>query len=203
MKAIFRIGLPLALAGAIGACSTTGGGGGDSGVQATRFHLNQPIAASTVAIEPLDPAMASSLEFRTNADAVARQLTRLGWTVETAPGRSERIARVDVRQGSFEALRTRSPVSVGIGGGTGGWSSGVGGGISFPLGGRGGGAVVGTMMEGRITRRSDGTNIWEGRAETRARADSPSADPAVAVERLADALFGDFPGESGRTIRIR
>jgi hypothetical protein len=45
----------------------------------------------------------------------------------------------------------------------------------------------------RLQRRSDGTAIWEGRAQA----------PAMAPDRLARALFQGFPGESGRTIRVR
>lgn len=55
----------------------------------------------------------------------------------------------------------------------------------------------------RIQRRSDATVSWEGRAEAEARAGSPAADRATAVDALAAALFRDFPGESGRTIRAR
>jgi hypothetical protein len=59
--------------------------------------------------------------------------------------------------------------------------------------------AMATMLEVRIKRRSDGSVIWEGRAL----ADDGGSDPAAVVERLAGALFRDFPGESGRTIRTR
>jgi hypothetical protein len=36
-----------------------------------------------------------------------------------------------------------------------------------------------------------------------ARGGSPGASRAGAADRLAAALFRDFPGESGRTIRVR
>ena len=58
------------------------------------------------------------------------------------------------------------------------------------------------MIEVRIKRRSDGTIFWEGRASTEARPGAPEAQPVAAVEKLAAALFQDFPGESGRTIRL-
>ena len=44
---------------------------------------------------------------------------------------------------------------------------------------------------------------WEGRAEYEARAGTPDASKSGAANRLAAALFRDFPGESGRTIRVR
>jgi hypothetical protein len=134
---------------------------------------------------------------------VERQLARLGWWVVQTGGRSGQVALLDVQRGSREMLDQRGPVSVGVGGGTGGWGSGVGVGVGFNLGGGGSRERIGTMLSVRIKRRSDGTVFWEGRAVTEARGDSPEADPSAAVERLAEALFRDFPGESGRTIRVR
>ena len=60
-----------------------------------------------------------------------------------------------------------------------------------------------TELGVRIQRRSDATVAWEGRAQLEARAGSALADDAAAADRLAEALFRDFPGESGRTIRVR
>lgn len=204
MKALFLRGCTLFVAASLAGCTTGGGGGGAAaGADVTRFHLGQPIARAQIAVEPTDKADANSLEFRSYADAVSRQLTRLGWTVVTTLGQSEQVATVDVQQGTREALAQRSPVTIGIGGGTGGYRSGVGVGASFGVGGGRGGELVGTLLEVRIKRRSDGTVFWEGRANTEARAGSPGAERTVAVEKLADALFRDFPGESGRTIRVR
>lgn len=199
MKAVFTRGCALALMASLAACTTSGSGPTD----VTRFHLNQPIARGQIAVEPTDPADANSLEFRTYATAVERQLTRLGWTVVSTLGKSEQVATIDVEQGSRESLAQRSPVSIGVGGSTGGWGSGVGVGVGFGLGGSGSRATVATLLEVRIKRRSDGSVIWEGRASTEASADSAEAQRTYAVEKLAEALFRDFPGESGRTIRAR
>ena len=65
-----------------------------------------------------------------------------------------------------------------------------------------GGSMV-TELSVRIQRRSDATVAWEGRAELEARRNAALADRRAAVDRLAAALFQDFPGESGRTIRVR
>ena len=171
----------------------------------TRFHLGQPIARSVIAIEPVDPADAGSLEFDAVADAVARELTRLGWTVEKRNARSEQVAVVSVSQESRIAPR-RSGFSIGIGGGTASYGRrsgvGVGGGVSVPVG-RTTNELVATQLAVRIQRRSDATVAWEGRADYEARAGTPDATRAAAANRLAAALFRDFPGESGRTIRVR
>ena len=78
---------------------------------------------------------------------------------------------------------------------------GVGG--TVPVAGYGRTQVVATQLGVRIQRRSDGSVAWEGRAEMEARGGTPAASRAAAADRLATALFRDFPGESGRTIRVR
>lgn len=65
------------------------------------------------------------------------------------------------------------------------------------------GEAVVTELAVRLQRRSDGTAIWEGRAQSAARGGTPLAQPAPAADRLARALFQGFPGESGRTIRVQ
>jgi hypothetical protein len=203
MKAVFLRAGALLLAASLAGCATTtgGDGGGRYGTEATRFHLGEPIARAPIAIEAVTPAETNTPEFRTYADIVARQLTRLGWTVVNTVGGSEQVAIVNVQQRSLADVR-RPPVTIGIGGGTGGWHSGVGGGVSFPVGGTTR-PLVGTLLEIRIKRRSDGTVFWEGRASTTAPPAAPEAQPGPAVEKLAAILFQDFPGESGRTIRTR
>lgn len=171
----------------------------------TRFHLGQPIARAAIAVEPSDPADANSLEFDAVADAVGRELTRLGWTVQKGNARSEQVAIVSVTQSDRIAPR-RSGFSIGIGGGTGSYGRhggvGVGGGVEVPVG-RRSDRLITTQLSVRIQRRSDATVAWEGRAEFEARAGTPDASRAAAASHLAAALFRDFPGESGRTIRVR
>ena len=65
------------------------------------------------------------------------------------------------------------------------------------------GGAVGTELAVRIQRRSDATVAWEGRAQLDARPNAPLAARGAAIDALAAALFRDFPGESGRTIRVR
>ncbi len=65
------------------------------------------------------------------------------------------------------------------------------------------GAGVATMLDVRIRRRSEGSLIWQGKATGEPRSGSSSAGRVADVRRLAEAVFRDFPGESGRTIRTR
>jgi hypothetical protein len=176
-----------------------------TGASVTRFHLGQPIARGPIAIESVDPRDANGLEFSQISASVARELTRLGWTV-VPNNASEQVAAVSLTQQPREAAR-RSGVSIGIGGGTGGYGRhggvGVGGEVAIPVGGRGSNLVIGSQLNVRIQRRSDATVAWEGRAQTEARAGTPLSTRAGAADQLAAALFRDFPGESGRTIRVR
>ena len=176
-----------------------------TGASVTRFHLGQPIARGPIAVESVDPRDTGSLEFAQVSASIARELTRLGWTV-VPNNASEQVAMVSLSQQSREAVR-RSGVSIGIGGGTASYGRhsgvGVGGGVSVPVGGSRTNLIVGTQLGVRIQRRSDATVAWEGRAQTEARAGTPTATRAGAADRLAAALFRDFPGESGRTIRVR
>jgi hypothetical protein len=66
-----------------------------------------------------------------------------------------------------------------------------------------GGSGVATTLDVRLRRRSEGSLIWQGKATSEARAASSATERTTAVQRLAEAVFRDFPGESGRTIRTR
>ncbi|HEX6376873.1 MAG TPA: DUF4136 domain-containing protein [Allosphingosinicella sp.] len=191
MKTAFLRSLPLLLAAALAACAS----GGDKraaagGVDVARFHLGEPVARAQIAIEPFDKADANRPEYPAYAAAVGRQLSRLGWTVVPTTTQSEQIALIDLEQGSREAVAALSAARIGRG-----LSATVPAGASAD--------VTATLLEVAIRRRSDGTVFWEGRAVDEARTGSPEAARTAAVERLAGALFRDFPGESGRTIRVR
>jgi len=187
-------------------CAMDMGGGVSTAASVTRFHLGQPIARGQIAVEAGDPADVGSLEFEQIAASVERELGRLGWTVEKGNGRTEQVALVAVDQAGRQSAR-RSGFSVGFGASTGSWGRhggvGIGVGGAVPIGGRGTNRIVATQLSVRIQRRSDATVAWEGRAETEARAGTPLATRSGAADRLAQALFRDFPGESGRTIRVR
>lgn len=201
-KSLCRLAVVLAAGALVAGCATDQGMGARAGAEVTRFHLGDPIARGDIRVEPADPADANSLEFTQLAASVERELARLGWNIARGNARSEQVAVVRVGQ-SGRAAGRGSGLSIGIGGGSIGRSSavGVGVGATVPLGGPN--TIVVTDLGIRIQRRSDATVAWEGRAQLEARAGSALANPGAAVDRLTYALFRDFPGESGRTIRIR
>ena len=190
MKSAFLCGGMLLLAASLSGCATGGGGGDAGGMDVARFHLGEPVARAQIAIEAFDAADANRPEFPAYAASVARQLTRLGWTVVPRTARSEQVAMIDLEQGSREAIAALSAARVGRG---------------VAVGAPAGAAqnVTATLLEVAIRRRSDGTVFWEGRAVAEAPTGSAEAARTAAVERLSEALFRDFPGESGRTIRLK
>ncbi|HKR24025.1 MAG TPA: DUF4136 domain-containing protein [Allosphingosinicella sp.] len=180
--------------------------GGYSGASVTRFHLGQQIARGPIAVEPAESADANSLEFDQIARSVERELARQGWAVDERTGGTEQVAVVRVDQAARQGRRGGGvSIGVGVGGASFGRRSAVGGsvGATVPVTGNRRGEVVATLLSVRIQRRSDATVAWEGRAEMEAPAGSPYASRNAAADRLAAALFRDFPGESGRTIRVR
>lgn len=191
------------------AVAALGGCAADYGVQryatATRFHLGQEIARGEIAIEPAAREDMGSLEFGQIAASVERELTRLGWNVVHGNARSEQVAVIRVEQGARLAESSGFSIGFGVGGADyGRHGGGVGGGVGaeIPITGQAN-QVVGTQLGVRIQRRSDATVAWEGHAEMEALGGTPLAGRAGAADRLAAALFQDFPGESGRTIRVR
>jgi Domain of unknown function (DUF4136) len=183
--------LPLAAAMTLAGCAAS-----IPPVQVTRFHLGGQIAPAPVA--PI--ALNNSLERAAYDAAVARELARLGFAAGGAEARY--TFSTDVTRDTRAAAPKRSPITIGVGGGTGGYGGGVGIGASFGLGGNKSSEIVVTRLSVQLRERSTKNVVWEGRAETEAGSGAPAAQPGLAADKLAIALFKDFPGESGRTITV-
>lgn len=171
-----------------------------SPVKVTRFHLEQAISPGAFATAAQTGQDGSTIEFRTYANAVAREMEKAGYAEAAKP---VYVAEISHERRTRERIAKRSPVSIGIGGGSFGRHVGVGVGTSFGLGGGGSREVVATEMAVRIKRVSDGQIVWEGRAMTEGPSRAAANQPGPAAERLARALFAGFPGESGKTITVR
>jgi hypothetical protein len=173
-------------------------------VEVTRFHLPDTamLGRGPIRVEPAQGEDGASIEFRTYAAAVARELTRIGYT-EALPGGpiGGQVAVLSVDRETLIPERRGSPVSVGVGGGTGSFGSGVGLGLGINLSGPPPKQVE-TRMSVMIRDRSGSQNLWEGRASFVVRADAPVAQTTLGAAKMAQALFKDFPGQSGETIRV-
>ena len=199
MKSIFVIVPAICLAG-LSACVAPVGP-----VEVTRFHLpdTTQLGNGPIAIEPAQGMDGASLEFRTYAAAVGRELARVGYS-EVAPGGAggRQVAMLAFERRAYQPGRGGSPVSVGVGGGTGNFGSGVGLGIGLDLSGPPPEQVE-TRLSVMIRERQSGRTLWEGRASFAVKASSPLADTQLGAAKMAEALFLDFPGNSGETILVK
>lgn len=188
----------------LGACATTPT---RSPVEVSRFHLGAPLETGTLTAEATTAGWATSLESQIYTGAVANALSRYGYAAPAAGANSQYLAVVGVTRTTRPGPPRRSPITIGIGGGTstGGYGGGVGigGGVSFPIGHPRYREIVMTDLSVQIRRRTDGTVIWEGHAQTAADSQAADAQANAEAAKLADAIFRGFPGESGRTITVR
>lgn len=188
MATTFRTALAAGALGLVAACSTSGAGDAGPtlrGTNVTRIHLGSEIARGEVAVEPRFATQAAGGVYQpAYAAAVAGELRTLGFTPSATPATSEFVATVDVATATIAALKARTPAT-----GT------------TPAGAAADPNIVASQLAVQLRRRSDGSIVWEGQAQTAARAGA--APSTSTVQRLARALFRDFPGESGRTINVR
>ena len=156
-------------------------------VDVTRFHNAQaaPIVPGSVVIEAnaADLGDSRNIEYTTYRAALLRELQRVGFSeARDGSGNSDYVARYTIERARIDAGGSRSPVSVGVGGST--------------------KDKIVTELSVRITKRQGDQVVWEGRASVEAKHGSPASQPGLAAAKLAEALFKDFPGESGTTIRV-
>jgi len=174
-------------------------------VEVTRFVAQAPaqvpamLGRGSISVLPAPGLDAKALEFGLYEDAVAAELTAIGYSVvEQGADQTAQLAygQVTLRE------EGRGPVSVGGGAGVGSWGSGGGIGIGINLGGGGSRERIETRLSVSIRDTDAGEVLWEGRSSFAASANSEASDPVVAAQKLASALFGGFPGESGETIEV-
>lgn len=207
IKTLTRAALPVALALGLSACATN-----SFKADVSRFAVPLPAAAGqTFAVVAEDPKLAGGLEFATYANAVATELTGLGYTRAASPESADMLVRFDYRvDNGRERVRTDFN-GAGFGGfgpfgGFGRFNRGYAFGFNDPFlfgGGFGGPdvrsyTVYTSGVDVKIDRRADGQRLFEGKAEAMSRSNRL---PRL-VPNLVDALFTDFPGNSGETVRI-
>ncbi|MGN7999065.1 DUF4136 domain-containing protein [Sphingomonas sp. 22176] len=198
-----RLALLATLPALAAGCTSTGG---HPPIDVTRYHLSEPFERTTVSVVPMTGAMDVTPEFRAYADAVQAELNKLGYVPATSDRPAGYIASVSFTRTSRGVVREQSPVSVGLGGGSFGGNRGGGGGLggsfSFGLGKRKTNEILVSQLWVQLRRRAGENVIWEGRAETTG-VGIKDNQPAATAQRLAAALFKDFPGESGITTTVK
>ena len=212
-----RIGLvaaPLLLAG-LAACATP------FNANVKRFSSAMPApSGQTFAVVAEDPRDAGGLEFAQYADIVAAQMSRLGY-VRTDPSHAAMLVRLD-----YGVDRGRDRIrSTGFSDPF--WSPWYGGGFGYSHFGYGGfspyyrrglwgygwqdpfffGSGYGDVdvvtvytseLDLKIDSRADGRRLFEGKAQAASR----SNRLGYLVPNLVEAMFTDFPGHNGDTVRI-
>jgi len=171
-----------------------------SGTEVTRFHRGDTIPAQAINLEPADAADAESLEFNTYKGIIADELGRLGYS-RAEGDQADLLAIIGVSETIEIQEAKRSPFSIGFGGGSFGSSGGAGVSTSTNVGGSGGGEVVVTQLEVQLVSREERNVLWEGRA-VRSTLPGSGEQPLATMQRLASALFMDFPGKSGSTVEV-
>ena len=204
IKSLRRFALPLALAAGLAACTSP-----SFKADVSRFAVPLPAPqGQTFAVVPEDPKLAGGLEFATYANSVAEEMTQLGYTRAASPEAADMLVRFDYRvDNGRERVRTDLNGAGFAGnpwGPWGGWGGGFGRwgyGFNDPF--FGGPnvrsfTVYTSAIDLKIDRRVDGQRLFEGKAEAVSRSNRL---PAL-VPNLVDAIFTDFPGNSGETVRI-
>ena len=208
---------PLMLA-ALAGCATS------FNADVSRFESRLPAPqGNTFAVVAEDPALAGGLEFARYADFVENEMTQLGYVQAASPEAATLLVRFDygIDQGRERVRSTgfgydgfyspwmsysRPVLFRGRNGQTGiaylpsrawgyGWQDPF-------FGSRGGGidsyTIYTSGIEVKIDDARSGERLFEGRAE----AASTSNRMQYLVPNLVEAMFTDFPGNSGETVRI-
>jgi hypothetical protein len=216
-QSFVRLALPLLLAALLAACATP------FKADVSRFSAQLPAPpGQTFAVVSENPNYAGGLEFGLYADLVAAQMQELGYTRAADPAQANMLVRFDYGvDGGRERVRTDF-VGGGAGfanpwfgpwGGFGGWGGGFGpwGPVGFNRGwGWGfndpffGGpqvrsyTVYSSAIALKIDEAASGKRLFEGNAQAVSRTNRLQE----LVPNLVEALFTDFPGNSGEVVRI-
>nr|WP_288415729.1 DUF4136 domain-containing protein [uncultured Novosphingobium sp.] len=210
----FRLAAAAVLLMALAACTNT------FRADVSRFQSQLPApAGQTFAVVADDPALAGGIEFSQYASQVTARMAQLGYT-PSRPENAQLLVRFDygVDKGR-ERVRSTGFGGGGFGGPWGPWYGYGGFGRGYWGGGRFGGwggpwrygwydpffdngvesyTIYTSGISLKIDRRADNVRLFEGKAE----AVSASNRLPYLVPNLIEAMFTNFPGNSGETMRI-
>jgi hypothetical protein len=177
--------------------------------------LAPPTQGETFTIQPENPQLQGSIEFRSYAQLVAQQLERFGYRQASDARSANLVISLDY---FVENGRERVTTTPGFSGFGPGWGWGWGGWGRWGRWGRfgaydpfwGGGfdgfgadvrsyTVYDSQLRMEISRTGNGERVWEGTA----RATSRNDDLPWLVPNLIEAIFTGFPGNTGETIKVR
>lgn len=200
-----RFVMPLAFL-ALGACAAP------FRADVQRFEALPPAQGQSFAVVASDPELSGGLEFAQYAALVEQRMADLGYQRSDDPAEAQLIVSMDydVDKGREKVVADYDPFySTGFYGRRGFYGrhsyrygyhdpflfggygfSGYGGIRSF--------TVFTTELDMKIDRQVDGERVFEGKAEAMSR----SKNLTYLVPNLVEAMFTDFPGNSGEKLRI-
>jgi len=188
----------------------------------SRFQTMPAPQGQSYAIRAEAPALSNSLEFAHYADLVSNKLRAQGYQPAASPETATLVVSLDYGVDKGKVMTRVEPFA-----GYGGWGGyGPWGGYGLGYGGRGyrhhgfyrGGFAFGydpylfgpgygelesytvftSGLELKIDRKADGQRVFEGHAK----AVSSNDALTTLVPNLIDAMFTNFPGNSGETVKI-
>jgi hypothetical protein len=217
-KTLFTLTAPALLLG-LSACATP------FKAEVARFQQLPAPQGQSFVVTSNDPELANGLEFAQYAQIVEQEMAELGYVPAANKDSADLIVSFDyIVDNGRERVRSTG-FGNGFGGGFGRFGGGFGrfgggfgrfGGFRRFRGGRfgfgfndpfifGGGfndvrsfTVYTSELDLKIDRAADQTRLFEGRAEAQSR----SKNLPYLVPNLVEAMFTEFPGNSGETVRI-
>lgn len=175
----------------------------------SRFATQLPAPeGTTFAVVPEDPQLAGGIEFSVYANGVAKELAEVGFAPAASPETADLLVRFDYGvDNGRERVRTTGGGFGAAGFGPWGGFGGFGYSRAYAFGFydpwlAGPNVRSYTIYTGDIDVKIDnvatGERVFEGRAESVSRSNRLQ----TIVPNLVEALFTDFPGNSGETLRI-
>lgn len=180
-----------------------------------RFAALPDSSGQSFAVVAADPDLSSGLEFGQYARLVEQRMTEIGYRLSDDPAAAELIVSMgyDIDKGREKVISGGGPFYSSIG-----YRSHRRGGFygrsrfrygfhdPFLFGGHGFGGYGGirsftvytTDLDLKIDRAADGERLFEGTAEAMSR----SKNLTYLVPNLVEAMFTNFPGNSGERVRI-
>ncbi|MFW2829995.1 DUF4136 domain-containing protein [Sphingomonas sp. ID0503] len=209
-KKFMTVAAPAALL-SLAACATS------FKADVARFQAMPAPVGQSFYVQPEHPEDAGSLEFAQYAAIVGQRLQSQGYSPAASPKAATLVVMIDYGVDNGREKVTTTPGGFGPGWGGGPWGYGGWGGRGWGWGGRGyywgwndpwmwGGGypdvrsytVYTSFLDMTIKRAGDGQNVFEGHAKAMSRDDQLTH----LVPNLIDAMFTNFPGRSGETVRI-
>lgn len=176
-------------------------------VQVSRFTtdggLAQALGHGSVEVAPGAGPLTDEHESATYEAAVIDQLVKAGYQTGGTSGSSNQLVEFTIKHAELEPAELRhKPVSGEMDVGVSNRGSAVGMALNIDLS-KPEKALVSTRLEARIKDRASGKVLWEGRADIATREGDPDWGDQEIATKLADALFGGFPGKSGESFTSR